>query len=315
MPSRNYFFLSIFICAICGLAVLASCGGNGVSIAPPVPPPSGQFSNSNLNGTYVFSVSGTDVNGAPYSALGTFTANGSGGNGIGGVTGGTIDLNDAGLTAPVPNASIAGSSTYTVGVDGRGRATLNTATPLGQIVLDFVLADSSHGLIIEFDGNATGSGTIDAQASGVTPTGSYAFIFSGADLSTGNLFATVGNFTLGTGGAISAGSEDFNDGGFAYADQALTGNVVPGPSSTPASTLSTTQFGAQTYDVFAIDATHLKFIQMECGRNTLGRCLRAKQHVGAVWRNGVHPGGLFPGCELFGSGWRLSGDGRIGEHH
>jgi len=272
MPSRNYFFFSAFICAIAGLAVLASCGGNGVSIAIPVPPPSGQFSNSNLNGTYVFSVSGTDLNGAPYSALGTFTANGSGGNGVGAITGGTIDLNDADLTTPVANAAIAGSSTYTVGVDGRGRATLNTATPLGKIVLAFVLSDSSHGLVIEFDGNATGSGTIDAQTTSVTPTGSYAFIFSGADVSSGSgaLFATVGNFTLGSGGAISSGSEDFNDGGFAYANQALTGNIVLGPSSTPGSTLSTTQFGAQTYDVIAIDSTHLKFIQMNSTATLLG---------------------------------------------
>lgn len=272
MPSRIYFFLSILICAISGLALLASCGGSGVSIAPPVPPPSGQFSNSNLSGTYVFSVSGISGDGAPYSALGTFTANGSGGNGIGGITGGTIDLNDADLTAPVANAAIASSSSYTVGVDGRGRVTLNTATSLGKITLDIVLADSSHGLVIEFDGIATGSGTIDAQTSGVTPTGSYAFIFSGADVSSGtaNLFATVGNFTLGTGGAITAGSEDFNDGGFAYPNQAVTGNVVPGPSSTPASTLSTTQFGALTYDVYAIDATHLKFIEMDASATLLG---------------------------------------------
>lgn len=260
MSSRNYLILPILVS---GLALLAGCSGNGASIANPVPPPSGQFSNSNLNGTYVFSVSGTDVSGAPYSALGTFTANGSGGNGVGSVTGGTIDLNDVALPAPVANAPITGSSTYTVAVDGRGRATLNTNTALGQIVLDFVLGDSSHGLVIEFDGNATGSGTIDAQTAGVTPAGSYAFIFSGADVSTGNMFATVGNFTLGTGGAVTSGNEDFNDGGFAYPGQTLTGNVVPGPSSTPASTLSTTQFGAQSYDVIAIDASHLKFIEMD----------------------------------------------------
>lgn len=269
MSSRNHLVLPILVSS---LALLAGCSGNGVSIANPVPPPSGQFNNSNLSGTYVFAVSGTDVSGAPYSALGTFTTNGSGGNGVGSITGGTIDLNDAALSLPVANAAIASSSTYTVGVDGRGRATLNTATPLGKIVLDFVLADSSHGLVIEFDGNATGSGTIDAQTSGAAAAGSYAFIFSGADVSSGtaNLFATVGDFTLGTGGAISAGTEDFNDGGFAYADQALTGNVVLGPSSTPASTLSTTQFGAQTYDVIAIDATHLKFIQMNGTATLLG---------------------------------------------
>ena len=59
------------------LAVLAGCGGSS-GTANPVAPPSGGFSNSNLNGTYVFSISGTDVNGTPYAMVGTFTANGSG---------------------------------------------------------------------------------------------------------------------------------------------------------------------------------------------------------------------------------------------
>jgi hypothetical protein len=253
------------------LMILEGCGGNGLSIAKPVAPPGGKFSNSNLSGTYVFSVSGIDVNGAPYSVLGSFTANGSGGNGPGGITGGTIDMNDADLSTPVPNASIAGNSTYTVGIDGRGRATLNTSTPLGTINLDFVLADSSHGLVTEFDTKATGSGTIDLQTAGTTPAGSYAFIFSGADVSNGtaNLFATVGNFTL-SGGAISSGIEDFNESGFAYTNQALAGNIVLGPSSSPATTLTTQQFGTQTYDVFAINGTHLKFIEMDASGTLSG---------------------------------------------
>lgn len=262
MSLRNRVVLPVIFSA---LLLLAGCGGNSLSIAKPVAPPSGKFSNSNLSGTYVFSVSGIDVNGAPYSVLGNFTANGSGGNGLGGITGGTIDMNDADLSTPVANATIASSSNYTVGIDGRGRATLNTSTPLGTINLDFVLANSSHGLVTEFDTKATGSGTLDLQTSGTSPAGSYAFIFSGADVSNGtaNLFATVGNFALGTGGAISSGVEDFNESGFAYANQALTGTVVLGPASTPATTLNTLQFGTQTYDVYAIDAKHLKFIEMD----------------------------------------------------
>jgi hypothetical protein len=253
------------------LVILAGCGGNGLSIAKPVAPPSGKFSNSNLSGTYVFSVSGIDASGAPYSVVGSFTANGSGGNGSGGITGGTIDMNDAALSAPVAG-SIAGSSIYTVGVDGRGRATLNTSTPLGTINLDFVLANSSHGLVTEFDTKATGSGSLDLQTAGTSPAGSYAFIFSGADVSggTASLFATVGNFTLGSGGVISSGIEDFNDGSFAYPNQTLTGTVVLGPASTPATTLTTAQFGTQTYDVFAINANHLKFIEMDASGTLSG---------------------------------------------
>ena len=250
-------------------AALTGCGGNGSGITNPVAPPSGSFSNSNLKGTYVFSVSGTDFinSGAPYALVGAFAANGSGG-----ITGGTFDMNDAQFGAnnvsPVANASITGGS-YTVGVDGRGRVTLNASTPFGNsgsssggIVLDFVLEDSSHGLVTQFDGNATGSGTLDLQTSGVSPTGSYAFSLSGATISNGSPFVTVGNFAVGSGGAIT-GLEDFNDGGVAAFSEALSGTLAVGPSSTPATTLVTGPFGTLTFDVYAIDATHLKMIEMD----------------------------------------------------
>jgi hypothetical protein len=266
MSLRNRLVLPIVLSS---LAVLAGCGSSN-TITNPVAPPNGSFSNSNLNGTYVFSVSGVDnATSAPYTIVGAFTANGSGGNGQGGISGGTIDLNDPGVSTPVANASI-NSSSYSVEVDGRGKATLSTSlpAPFGTIVLDFVLQDSSHGLVTEFDSNGSGSGTLDVQTSGVSPVGTYAFIFSGFDISTGtaNLFSTVGNFTLGTGGTISTGLEDFNDNGFGYPAQGLTGQVVLGPSASPATTLITqlgSQIGAETYDVYAISATHLKFIEMD----------------------------------------------------
>jgi hypothetical protein len=260
MSLRNRLVLPIVLVSI---GVLGGCG-SGNSFTKPVPPPNGSFSNSNLNGTYVFSVSGTDAAGAPYAIVGSFTANGSGGNGQGGITGGTLDLNDPGVPPLVSNAAIGSGSTYKVNVDGRGQATLNTTTAFGNITLDFVLQDSSHGLVTEFDGNGTGSGTLDIQTAGISPVGSYAFIFFGMDVSSGfaDPFATVGNFTVGTGGAIS-GLEDFNDNIFAYTSQGLSGQVVSGPATTPATTLVTTQFGTQTYDVYPIDASHLKFIEMD----------------------------------------------------
>ena len=121
------------------LVVLAGCSGS--SGPTPIPPPSGGFSNSNLNGTYVFSVLGTDVNGASYTIVGQFTANGSGGNGTGGITAGTLDINDEDTTTftngPLAKQQInAGNSSYTVGVDGRGEVKLNTSTPFGTITLN-----------------------------------------------------------------------------------------------------------------------------------------------------------------------------------
>jgi hypothetical protein len=249
----------VLLLALSTLLFLGACGSSN-GVAAPVAPPSGSFSNSSLNGTYVFSVSGTDeANGAPYAMVGTLTANGSGG-----ITGGAIDINDASaFTAPAPDQSISNGS-YQVGVDGRGHATFTPQISGFQaLTLDFVLSTNSHGLITEFDTFASGSGTLDLQSSGVTPTGSYAFSLSGAT-STGSSWATVGNFAI-SGGTFS-GSDDFNEAGIAYPASTLSGSLVLGPSATPSTTLSVVNTGAVfsgTFDAVAIDATHLKLIEMD----------------------------------------------------
>jgi hypothetical protein len=291
MSLRNHL---IFPIALSALAMLASCGGNGASpIVNPMPPPSGGFSASNLNGTYVFSVSGIDLQGFPYVVAGTFTANGQGG-----ITGGTIDVNDAGLSAPVANSPLTSNGSYKVGVDGRGQAALGTSV-LGTINLDFVLQDSTHGFVTQFDGNATGSGSLDLQAAGVTPAGSYAFSFSGADFTGGsvNSFATVGNFTVGSNGSIT-GLQDLNDGQFAFPNEGLSGSLVLGPSSTPSTVLST-GFGALTFDVFAIDATHLKFIEMDAGANLIGDAFSQTSTAFPSGTLAFTLEGLFPSTSTF----------------
>jgi len=255
MSLRNHFVVPVIFSA---LALLAGCGSSSPTGTAP---PTGGFTNSNLNGTYVFSVSGTDVNGNPYAMAGTLTANGSGG-----ITGGAVDLNDPASFSAVANAPIGSNSSYTVGADGRGEATLNTTTPFGKIILRFVLQDSSHGLASQFDQNASGSGTLDLQTSGTTPSGTYAFSLFGAN-ATGDL-ATVGNFTVGSSGSIS-GLQDFTNNTLNYANLALSGQVVLGPSSTPSTTLTTNSgFATLTFDAIAVDATHLKFIEMD-GTGTL----------------------------------------------
>lgn len=261
MSVRNGFVLLL---ALSALTFLVACGGSSSGIATPTPPPTGGFTNANLNGTYVFSVSGTDSSGAAYAMVGTLIANGSGGNGKGGITGGSFDLTDT-TAGTVAGASINSNSFYSISVDGRGQATLgNTVSGLGNLTLDFVLQDSTHGLVTEFDSFGTGSGTIDLQAAGVTPNGSYAFSLSGAS-GTGP-WATVGNFTL-TGTAM-AGLADLNEGGLSIlSDQALSGSLVLTSSNGPATTLTISTFSG-TFDAFAIDATHLKLIETD-GATTL----------------------------------------------
>jgi hypothetical protein len=262
MSVRNRIVLFL---ALSTLIILVGCGSsNSTPIA--VAPPSGGFSNSNLSGTYVFSVSGYDFNGAPLAIVGTILANGSGGNGKGGITGGTIDIIDAEFN-PAPGLTVNGNGFYSVGADGRGQFTIGTsaANPFGSnLTFDFVLSSSSHGLITEFDNNGSGSGTLDLQATGLTQAslaGPYAFSFAGVD-GNGNPLATVGAFTLDSNGNVTTGDEDLNDAGLAYGVEVPGGSVTLGPSSTPA-TVVTSALGTLTYDVYAIDATHLKFIETD----------------------------------------------------
>jgi hypothetical protein len=226
------------------LGFLAGCGSSSNSA---VAPPSGGFTNSDLSGTYVFSTAGSDAStGEPLMIMGAFTANGSGG-----ITGGNVDVSAPGLGGFASQATSGGG--YSITADGRGQAHLSN-TALGTVTLDFVLQSSSHGLIIEFDGSGTGSGTIDLQNSPSLGT-SYAFSLSGVD---GNIapFATVGAFTAGAGGV-----QDFNDAGV-YTPATLTSATVTlGTGTAPGTAQLASTAGTFNYDVYAIDPTHFKFIE------------------------------------------------------
>jgi hypothetical protein len=259
--------------AVVGLGFLIACGGGANNN---VPPPSGGFSNANFNGTYTFSLSGSDVDQAlssegeeglePYSMAGTITASN------GKLTAGTVDIVDSAgvIAAAVPvNAS---ASTYNVNKNGIGTITLNMGTQIPPLSLTFVLTDAAHGLIMEYDQNATGSGTIDLQPNPVTlPDGSYAFSLSGGtatvDQTTGASVTTtiglVGGFTLASG-TISAGLVDLNDNGAPSTAMPLTGSISTGTGTSPGSATLTFSSTTLNFDVYAIDATHLKLIE----RNT-----------------------------------------------
>jgi hypothetical protein len=244
--------------ALSALTFLAACGGGGSRVIV-VPPPSGAFSASSLSGTYVFSASGTDYSVSPpafFAATGTIVANGSGS-----LTGGSFDFVDPALAPSVSTGNTVSGGTYLVGSDGRGTATLP-----GNLVVDFVLTSKSHGLIIRFDGGGTGSGTLDLQTGTTVPAGSYAFSLAGVDSSLINPLNSVGAFTVDGTGTITTGVQDFNDhytisSETGLTNLPLTGSVVAGANG---ATLTTTSvFGSLTFDVFPIDSTHLRFVEID----------------------------------------------------
>jgi len=258
MSLRNRLVLPI---VLSGLAVLAGCGStNSV-----VPPPTGAFSNTDFNGTYTFSVTGSDVNG-PMSVAGSLTACGCTG---GTISGGAVDFDDSLLVAP--GSAVGNNSIYSISKDGRGTAKL-FITPTGGtafiVSVDFVLISSSHGLIVRYDGGGTGSGTIDLQAAAVAQSSldvtPYAFTLSGMDAG-GDIISTVGSLTLNSSGTITAGVEDCNVNGGTFFTSALTGSVLVGSGTTPGSATIQTSCasGSLAFDVYTIDSTHLKIIESD----------------------------------------------------
>jgi hypothetical protein len=245
---------------------LAGCGG-GVSTTTPNPQ---GFTNSSLNGTYVFAISGTNAGGF-FAIAGTFQANGSGT-----ITGGTEDVNSPGtLASPLLNVPITGS--YSVRSDGRTVANLTTTglNPNLAFTVDFVLLNNTTALVIRFDGNGTASGSVDMQTSQTLSSlaGTMAFSVSGVD-TTGaqNPEGSAGVVTFNASGNITGGLLDDNDAGnldggvSTPASISAAGAAVSSPVN-GRGTVQVTTSGSlnvtRNFVYYVIDANHLKLIESD----------------------------------------------------
>jgi hypothetical protein len=245
MPVNKRF--PLFIAAAIALVMVAGCGG-GSSVN--FPPPQGGFTNSNLNGPFAFSYTGSDAGGF-LAVAGSFVADGSGH-----ITSGTQDINSAAAVS----TNVASSGTYLVRSDGRGTITLNS--PAGNSTLDFVIVAGGHALVTRFDNRATGSGTIDQQTtsafSNAALAGSFAFTLSGIDTG-GAPLAIGGVFTSDATGTLTSGLDDSNDNGFAGTNDPMTGSIPVTASGRGTATLNTSH-GALAFAYYVVDANHLKIV-------------------------------------------------------
>lgn len=169
---------------------LVACG-NGT---PPVTlPPLGV---SALNGSYVFTASGTSSSDGDYSVIGSFVTDGKGN-----ITSGVADYNlGSGVDENVPL-----TGTYTVST---GTATV-TLTDGGSVNDTFTttLVNSGTGQVRGFDG--TGTGTLYPQVtSGFTAPGTYSFSLAGEG---DGVISGSGEFTAAATGPFTAGNLTFTD--------------------------------------------------------------------------------------------------------
>lgn len=181
-------------------------------------------SNAMLNGRYVFSVQGLDTNGS-YTAAGTIIADGNGN-----ITGGEQDYTDLSLNAG-PDAV---SGSYSIGPDGLGSVTLNvndTSLPHNGVeTFSIAVTSATHALVIQFDGSATSSGSLDSQAdSAVDPaaiSGAFAFTVQGADRVNYVPVSYGGVIVLSAlSGTVASGTYFVNDGGSTYS-ASLSGSMT-----------------------------------------------------------------------------------------
>jgi hypothetical protein len=225
---------------------------------------------STLKGTYVFETKGIDANG-PYALAGVIRLDGNGN-----ITSGEQTHTDVVLS--VSDAITGGS--YSVGPDGRGTITINTADQaigqLGVENLSLVYLSNSQAFIATLDNPnlapsfEVSSGTLDLQTTTAAPSGGYAFAVNGTDI---GAQTSVGGMAIG--GIFKIDSPNTISGAGSVADQDDFGTVVP--NATLSGTLTNPDaFGSFKLNLtvgftatpiqftgYILDAQHMKLIESD----------------------------------------------------
>jgi hypothetical protein len=174
---------------------------------------------SALNGTYVFDFAGVDGSHG-LSQIGQFGADGAGN-----ITGGSIDINDAGTatqyqiagTKTVCNPAPTALSTYTAGSNGRGTITLttlnNSCAPGPTLTLNFYVVSLGSAKFVGTSttqqvAGYTSQQNPNAQFSVTTLKGNFAFLLAGS--APAGPIATAGSFAADGNGNITGGVLDEN---------------------------------------------------------------------------------------------------------
>ncbi len=216
-------------------------------------------------GQYAFVVTGVDANGF-YAAAGSITSDGNGN-----ITGGEEDFSDV-LISSVGDSVL---GTYTIGSDGRGQIILNVSDPSvgngGVQTFSVAVTSGSHALIMEVDGSATSSGTLDLQdASAFTagiPSATLVFNSLGWDLgddgqtSFGGAFVTT---AAGDGtGALTSGALDIDDtGNLESIDLSTEDLVYTATDGNGRSVVSSADLGL-SYSVYMVNASVYRVVETD----------------------------------------------------
>jgi hypothetical protein len=236
------------------------------------------------DGTYVFSLSGTDqVTANPYFVAGVFVVTG------GSVTGGEQDFHNLKSPPTGQNDLVnPASSSVSTTIDGNLQIALSacngtdcTTTDTGVGVngvetFNGTKVTTSQYRLAQFDASASSSGTMDLQTSTAAPAGGFAFLFSGIDhnalpLAIGGVLNVDGPGTISGTGSVF----DYNDAslpayssfGIVLTDQTLLPSTVSSPDSFGRVVFNLTPSNFQkisglTFAGYIVDANHIRMVEI-----------------------------------------------------
>jgi hypothetical protein len=292
----------------------AACGGGGNNPNPtPTPTPEGSFSTASLNGTYAFSMSGTDnVQGLAIARIGSFHADGQGN-----ITMAIEDVNDGGSFSTF-NFTAAPASTYTMTSNGKGTLTLSHPDVVNPSLADnftftIALDSTSGGLMIETDGSSTMSGNFQLQSINSSFATAYAFDFSGVDLGNQTSASFIGQFTTNGVSGITGGVMDINDGASPSGQLSIQpGTITLDPTNFSnfgrgTLTLTTTvssQVVALSYVFYVVDASHMIVVENDSVATGVGSAVAQTNVPTTV--------AAFPGSYVFAVGGGAFSGGLFG---
>jgi hypothetical protein len=201
------------------------------------------LTNRIVANTYAFYLSGQESIGPNFYALAGAVEIDPAGN----VIGGEQDYNDGeGTVSPQPSGDMISGGTLTVDASGQGTLTLttnNTALGVAGVeTLGVQFVNNNHAMIIQFDGTATSSGSIDLQSLGSGLSGGYAFAITGVDNSYGPV-GYGGVFTISGGTTLANGLIDTNDNGLLTTAAPLSGTLSSPDSFGRGTITSTINYG------------------------------------------------------------------------
>jgi hypothetical protein len=220
--------------------------------------------------SFSFYLSGLEAaNGGPnfYALAGSVIINSDGT-----VGGGVQDYNDAfGITSPQPSGdSITGGALVEDASTGQGTLTLITNNAnlgvSGTETLGVQFVNANHALLIQFDGSATSSGSLDLQTLPSSFSGSYAFTLTGVDSSYSPV-VSGGVFSVG-GTSLTSGTIDVDDNGAVTTGTLFTG-TVSAPDSFGRGTITNTGI-AITFNYYIVGPEVIRIVDVDALDSLIG---------------------------------------------